>query len=456
MSLRAISPLDGRYAAKTAPLQPYLSEWALFKYRILVEARWLLALSRHDGVAELRRFTDREAELLLALHRDFDDEAAGRIKAIEAETRHDVKAVEYYIRERLGGTTLRDITSWTHFALTSDDINNLAYAMMFRDAMREVWQGAAASLLAGIAALADSAAGHSMLARTHGQPATPTTLGKEMAVFLVRLRRQLSGIQDQEYLGKLNGAVGAYNAHLVAYPAMDWRRLSQSFVEGLGLSWNPLTTQIEPHDYLAELAHGLARFNTILLDFCRDMWSYIGLGYFQQLAVAGETGSSTMPHKVNPIDFENAEANLGMSNAVLGHLAGALPISRMQRDLSDSSALRNFGAGLAHGYLALRSAERGVHKVAVDRDALEADLEDAWEVLGEAVQTVLRKHQRSDAYERLKALTRGKAITRETYLEFVRALDIPPADKARLLQLSPAEYTGMAAELAKRAVIEDG
>ncbi len=447
-SLRAISPLDGRYAEKTAPLGSYLSEWALMKYRLRVELRWLIALSEHKGVRQLRRFSQAERDLLESILDDFDDGAAERIKAIEAETNHDVKAVEYYLREMLQGASLRDASAWIHFACTSDDINNLAYAMMFRDVMHSVWQPATTELLEKLRALARDWADVSMLSRTHGQAASPTTLGKEVAVFVYRLRRQLLGLETQEYLGKFNGAVGAYNAHEVAYPDVDWRKFSEEFVNSLDLTFSPVTTQIEPHDYLAELAHSLIRFNTILLDFCRDMWLYISLGVFKQRARASEIGSSTMPHKVNPIDFENAEANLGLSNSGFSHLAGKLPISRLQRDLSDSSAIRNYGAAIAHGYLALRSIHRGLAKIEVDEAVLAADLENNWQVLAEAIQTVLRKFQVVDAYEQLKALTRGEAVSREILHEFIGQLEIPAEEKRRLLQLTPATYIGLAEELA--------
>lgn len=452
LSLHALSPLDGRYADKTAALRPFLSEWALMKYRLTVESRWLLALSDATDVTHVRQFTAAEKSLLASLCGDFDDCAARRIKDIEARTNHDVKAVEYYIRERLLGSSLRDVEASVHFACTSDDINNLAYAMMFRDAMRAVWQPAARAVMAGIAALARESAATPMLARTHGQAATPTTLGKEMAVFLHRLARQMKQVEAQEYLGKFNGATGAYNAHLSAYPDVDWRELSRRFVVGLGLTFNPLTTQIEPHDYLAELAHTLMRFNTVLLDFCRDIWTYISLGLFRQQAVAGDVGSSTMPHKVNPIDFENAEANLGISSSGLAHLADKLPVSRMQRDLSDSSALRNYGAAIAHSYLALLSVQSGLKKLAIDRRTLAAELDDAWEVLAEAIQTVLRKQGRADAYEQLKALTRGHQVTRADLRDFIAGLDLPGDDMARLMQLTPAGYLGFAEELALEAI----
>ena len=455
MNLHAISPIDGRYATKTAPLGPFLSEWALMKYRVQVEVRWLIALSAHEEITHIRRITAGECAILEALATDFDDEAARRIKVIEAKSNHDVKAVEYFIRERLAGTSLHDLADFVHFACTSDDINNLAYAQMFRDAMRAVWLPQATALLNALDTLANATASLAMLARTHGQPATPTTLGKEIAIFAQRLRRQLRQIEAQEYRGKFNGAVGAFNAHRVAYPDVDWRVLSREFVRGLGLAHNPLTTQIEDHDYLAELAHSLMRFNTILLDCCRDMWTYISLGYFRQGIVADEIGSSTMPHKVNPIDFEYAEANLGISNANFTHLAAKLPISRLQRDLSDSSALRNFGVAIAHSYLALLSVSRGLTKVAADPAALAADLDAAWEVLAEAVQTILRKHHIPDAYEKLKTLTRGEGIDRRRLQEFIRSLEIPDAEKERLLQLTPATYIGYAPELARDGAEDD-
>ena len=451
-SLHALSPLDGRYAEKTAALRPFLSEWALMKYRLRVELRWLLALSEEAGVAHVREFTPAEKDFLTSLSADLDDCAVRRIKDIEARAKHDVKAVEYYIRERLRVSSLRDVEASIHFACTSDDINNLAYAMMFRDAMRSVWQPAAQVVLEQIASLARASAATAMLARTHGQAATPTTLGKELAVFRHRLVRQLRQVEAQEYLGKFNGATGAYNAHRIAYPDVDWRGLSRQFVCGLGLAFNPLTTQIEPHDYLAELAHALMRFNTVLLDFCRDVWTYIALGAFRQQAAAGDVGSSTMPHKVNPIDFENAEANLGISSSGLAHLAGKLPVSRLQRDLSDSSALRNYGVAIAHSYLALLSVGSGLKKLAIDHAALAADLENAWEVLAEAIQTVLRKQGYADAYEQLKALTRGRPVTQADLREFIAGLDIASDDKTRLLQLSPASYLGYAEELALDAV----
>lgn len=431
------------------PLREHLSEWALIKRRVQVELRWLVFMSKQPEIAHVRRFSAAETALLESMVSEFDEGAARRVKQLEAETNHDAKAVEYYIRERLLGTSLQNIIPSVHFACTSDDINNLAYALMFRDVMRDIWQPAAQGLLAELDGLARATADAAMLGRTHGQAATPTTVGKEVAVFAHRLRRQLAQVESQEYLGKFNGAVGAYNAQALAYPHVSPQELSRQFVNSLGLAHNPLTTQIESHDWLAELAHALIRCNTVLLDFCRDMWAYISLGYFRQRAIAGEVGSSTMPHKVNPIAYENAEANLGISSATLAHLAQKLPVSRLQRDLSDSSALRNFGVGIAHSYLALSTLRRSLDKIDLDRAALAADLDEAWEVLAEAVQTILRKHHVADAYERLSALTRGKSVSRERLHRFIREQAIPDEEKRRLLQLTPAAYNGCAAQLAR-------
>ena len=452
MSLYALSPLDGRYADSVEALRPYLSEWALIKYRVFVELRWLAFMSGCDAITHLRRFSTEEMRLLDAIRDDFDDEAAANIKAIERETRHDVKAVEYFIKSRLRNTALSDVVESVHFACTSDDINNLAYALMIRDAMKAVWQPKAEALIDSLAAMAAASADAAMLSRTHGQAASPTTLGKELNVFASRLRRQLRLIERQEYLGKFNGAVGSYNAHVVAYPDMDWLALSRDFVHSLGLAHNPLTTQIEPHDYIAELCHAISRFDTIALDCCRDMWLYISLGYFAQSTVAGEVGSSVMPHKVNPIHFENAEANLGLSNSLLMHLAAKLPVSRLQRDLSDSSAMRNLGVAIGHSFLALTSMRRGLSRISVDREALERDLESAWSTLGEAAQTMMRKHHLPDSYEQLKSLTRGRPFDAAAYRDFVGNLAIPNDDRERLLALTPATYTGLAREL---ALLED-
>ena len=450
MSLRALSPIDGRYADKVAPLRDWLSEFALIKFRAVVELRWLRAMSAEAAITHVRAFTPAELALLDALEADFDLAAAERVKAIETRVNHDVKAVEYYLRERLEATSLADMAGSLHFACTSDDINNLACALMLRGAVQSLWQPNARALLDSLYKLAHENADIPMLSRTHGQAATPTTVGKELAVFAHRLRRQLRQVETQEYPGKFNGAVGAYNAHVAAYPNVDWQAVSRRFVGSLGLARNPLTTQIEPHDWIAELAHSLARFNTVTLDLCRDMWLYISLGYFRQQVAAGETGSSTMPHKVNPIDFENAEANLGVSNALLTHLAEKLPVSRLQRDLSDSSALRNVGVAIGHSYLAISSARRGLGKVSADRERLAADLDGEWQLLAEAAQTVMRKHHLPDAYEQLKDLTRGQAITRETLHEFIESLALPGDEKERLLELTPATYIGLAPLLARQ------
>jgi len=449
MTHRAISPIDGRYQSKTVPLQDYLSEWALMKYRVLVEVRWLIAMADNPDMPEIRPLTQDEKDVLNALVDDFDNDSADAIKAIERTTNHDVKAVEYFIKDKIAETSLADVSEFVHFCCTSADINNLAYALMIRDSIEQVWWAKAHELNEQLYKLAESLMDVPMLARTHGQPATPTTIGKELMVYAYRLERQLKQLDHQEYLGKFSGAVGAYNAHLVAYPDLDWQNISRDFVGSLDLTHNPLTTQIESHDFLAEIAHTIMRFNTIVLDLCRDMWMYISINYFKQRVIAGEVGSSTMPHKVNPIDFENAEANAGISNATLAHLADKLPISRWQRDLSDSSAMRNVGVGIAHSYLMILSTMRGLGKVDINPVALSADLDEAWEVLGEAVQTILRKHQIPNAYEKLKDLTRGSGISQESLQAFIHTLNIPEDDKARLLALTPSTYIGLADKLAK-------
>jgi len=448
-ALLSIAPVDGRYAQQCQPLQAYFSEYGLMKYRLRVELRWLLFMSQQDAITHVRRISAQEERSLLAIEREFDTRAALRVKEIERHCRHDVKAIELYLRECLQGGNMQDLLPSLHFACTSDDINNLAYAMMIRDALQGLWLPLARSLLQELQDVAQATATVPMLARTHGQPASPTTVGKELAVFYWRMRRQLRAIAAQDYLGKFNGAVGAYNAHRFAYPSLDWLTLSRHFVESLGLQFNPLSTQIEPHDYLAELAHGLMRLHVVLLDFCRDMWGYISLGYFKQRVIASEVGSSTMPHKVNPIDFENAEANAGISNASLAHLAGKLPISRYQRDLSDSAAMRTVGTAIAHSTLALQSARRGLRKARLDTAAIAADLDDAWEVLGEAVQTILRAQGMPDAYEQLKQVTRGTAVTKEQLQSYIRSLSLPDAEQQRLLQLRPETYLGYAVELAQ-------
>ena len=439
--------MDGRYATQVSGLAEHLSEWALIRRRVQVEVEWLLEMADCAAISDMRALTDAEQELLRGLVADFDDDAAARVKGIERATNHDVKAVEYYIRERLAGTSLEGVCEWVHFCCTSEDINNLSHALMLKGALEEEWLPQARALVDGVAALAESTANTPMLARTHGQAASPTTLGKELAVFVYRWRRQMRQIENAEYLGKFNGAVGSYNAHSIAYPDADWQTISRDFVERLGLTHNPLTTQIEPHDYIAEIFHALIRFNTVTLDFDRDMWSYISLGVFRQKPVEGEVGSSTMPHKVNPINFENSEANVGIGSSLLEHLATKLPVSRLQRDLTDSSALRNLGPAIGHSLVGLKSAIRGLRQVAVDEDLLAAELDDAWEVLAEAVQTVMRKQGGDDAYELLKGFTRGRSITEDDMRSFVADLDLPPDDRKRLMALTPAGYTGIAAEL---------
>ena len=449
-TIRAITPLDGRYATQVSGLGDHLSEWALIKRRVQVEVEWLLEMADCAAITDMRALTSAEQALLRGLVTDFDDDAAARVKSIERTTNHDVKAVEYYIRERLAGTSLEDVCEWVHFCCTSEDINNLSHALMLKGALEEEWLPQAKALVDGVAALAGETADTSMLAYTHGQAASPTTLGKELAVFVYRWRRQMRQIECAEYLGKFNGAVGSYNAHTIAYPDADWQSISRGFVERMGLIHNPLTTQIEPHDYIAEIFHALIRFNTVTLDFDRDMWSYISLGVFRQKTTEGEVGSSTMPHKVNPINFENSEANVGISSALLEHLATKLPVSRLQRDLTDSSALRNLGPAIGHSLVGLKSAMRGLRQVAVDEDLLASELDDAWEVLAEAVQTVMRKQGGEDAYELLKGFTRGQRITETDMRHFVKGLKLPPDDKARLMALTPASYTGIAAELVAR------
>ena len=452
MSLKALSPLDGRYEAQASDLAPYFSEWALIRYRVLVETEWLLAQSEEDCLSGVRRFTRDETDRIRHIASAFDDGAADRVKEIERTTNHDVKAVEYFVKERLDQTpSLRDVREWVHFGCTSEDINNLAHALMLKGGVEQVWLPQALKLVAAVRALAEEHAGVSMLSHTHGQPASPTTVGKELAVFVYRWERCLRAVRAQEYLGKFNGAVGNFNAHVAAYPNAPWEEIAQRFVTRLGLVYNPLTTQIEPHDYLAECFHALIRFNNVTLDFDRDIWAYISMGYFKQRPVPGEVGSSTMPHKVNPIDFENSEANLGLSNAILEHLANKLPVSRLQRDLSDSSALRNMGVGVTHSLLALKSSVRGLGKLSVDTDALQRDLNANWEVLGEAVQTVMRKAGHDNPYEKLKELTRGARITPEGLRAFVTELDLDECDKERLLAMTPAAYVGLAERLVRHA-----
>ncbi|NCC28702.1 MAG: adenylosuccinate lyase [Gammaproteobacteria bacterium] len=448
--LTAISPVDGRYGAKTTDLRPIFSEYGLIRYRVMVEIRWLQRLSRHPGIPEVPLFSAEADGLLDAIVEQFGVADAQRIKDIERTTNHDVKAVEYYLKERVTEhPELNAASEFIHFACTSEDINNLAHGLMLSAGREQVLLPEMDAVIAAVRDLAHRYADQPMLSRTHGQPATPTTLGKEMANLVHRLRRQRDQVAEVALLGKMNGAVGHYNAHRVAYPDLDWPGLTCDFVESLGLTWNPYTTQIEPHDYMAELFDALARFNTILIDLARDLWGYISLGYFKQRTVAGEVGSSTMPHKVNPIDFENAEGNLGVANAILGHLSAKLPISRWQRDLTDSTVLRNLGVGIAHTSIALQSTVRGIGKLEADPGRMSADLEANWEVLAEPIQTLMRRYGVERPYERLKDLTRGQRIGPEALQRFIGGLEIPDAAKAELIALTPATYLGDATRLAR-------
>lgn len=449
MSTKSLTPLDGRYESITKPLGDFFSEWALMKYRTHVEIEWLIAMAANPSFGEIRTFTAAEVQLLRDVVTNFDEENAVKIKAIEKVTNHDVKAIEYFLRETLTGTSLEDVLEFIHFACTSEDINNLSYALMLKNGIHNVWLPAAENLVAEVADKAETLKDVSMLAHTHGQPASPTTMGKELAVFVYRWNRQLKQIRALEYLGKFNGAVGNFNAHQIAYPEVAWESVAKAFVESLGLVYNPLTTQIESHDYIAECFHAINRFNNIVLDFDRDMWLYISLSYFKQKTVSGEVGSSTMPHKVNPIDFENSEANMGLSNALLDHLANKLPISRLQRDLSDSSALRNIGSAIGYSHLALVYALKGFNKTLVNNLAIENHLTGAWEVLSEAVQTVMRKYGHSNPYDKLKEITRGKAAGEAEIKSFITTIEIPEEDKVRLLALTPQDYIGLAADLIK-------
>lgn len=450
-SLTAISPIDGRYAGKTASLRPVFSEYGLIYHRLLVEVRWLQSLSASADISEVAEFSPEANELLNSIVTDFDPAQAQRIKEIEKTTNHDVKAIEYFLKEQVAtNSELTAVSEFIHFGCTSEDINNLSHGLMLKAGRDQILLPGLKAVEELISALAHQHASLPMMSRTHGQPASPTTLGKEMANVAYRLRRQLQQIEAVEIMGKINGAVGNYNAHLSAYPDVDWQAHAQQFVESLGLAWNPYTTQIEPHDYIAELFDAVARLNTILIDFSRDIWSYISIGYFRQKTIAGEIGSSTMPHKVNPIDFENAEGNLGIANAILAHLAQKLPISRWQRDLTDSTVLRNLGSGIGHVLIALDSLMRGIGKLEVNADVIGADLERNWEVLAEPIQTVMRRYGIDQPYEKLKALTRGHKIDANAVREFVEALEIPETAKRELLALTPAAYIGNAAEQADK------
>lgn len=451
--LTALSPLDGRYASKCDALRPYLSEFGLMHARITVEIRWLQALAGHPEITEISPFSNETNAKLNAIIDNFSLENAERIKEIERTTNHDVKAVEYFLKEQIADIDeLKNAGEFIHFACTSEDINNLSHALMLKSG-RDILAQSMQAIIDNIANLAEKYADVPMLSRTHGQTASPTTLGKEMANVAYRLYRQIKQFKSVELLGKINGAVGNYNAHLSAYPNIDWAKHSQSFVESLGLTFNPYTTQIEPHDYMAELFDSLRRFNTILIDFNRDVWGYISLGYFKQKLKEGEVGSSTMPHKVNPIDFENSEGNLGIANAVLAHLGEKLPISRWQRDLTDSTVLRNMGVGFAQSLIAFEACLKGIGKLELNEQRLAEDLDNAQEVLAEPIQTVMRRYNVEKPYEKLKALTRGQAMTRDMMVNFVNGDElsqVPETDRQRLAELTPATYIGNADEQAKQ------
>ena len=446
-ALSAVSPIDGRYARKIESLRAIFSEYGLIRYRLQVEIGWLQRLAQCEQIKELPTFSASTQSALESIISDFGTAQAQQVKDIEKTTNHDVKAVEYFIKQQIEGhAELQAVSEFIHFACTSEDINNVAHALMLQTARDEVLLPLIDGVIQQLSSLAHEHADLPMMSRTHGQPASPTTLGKELANIVYRLRRQREQIAAVSLLAKMNGAVGNYNAHLSAYPEVDWPELARGYIESLGLQWNPFTTQIEPHDYIAELFDAMCRFNTILIDFSRDTWGYISLGYFKQKTVAGEVGSSTMPHKVNPIDFENAEGNLGIANAILQHLAEKLPISRWQRDLTDSTVLRNLGTGFGYLLIALDSLQRGIGKLEVDEGKMTADLEQNWELLAEPVQTVMRRYGIEQPYEKLKALTRGQRIDAATLHEFIETLDLPEKAKAELLKLTPTGYLGNASK----------
>ena len=449
-NLTAISPIDGRYASKCGEFRDVFSEYGLVKRRVLVECAWLEALCDAREIRECKPLSAAERKALRAIADGFSVADAQRVKDIEKTTNHDVKAVEYFLKEKVAGTSLESRSEFIHFGCTSEDINNMSHALMLRDG-KAVLRAAMDDVTATIAKMAKASASVPMLAHTHGQPASPTTVGKELAVVSRRLKRQAAEIDRLVMPAKMNGAVGNFNAHLSAYPAVDWERLSGKVISSLGLRQNRLTTQIESHDGIAELFDAIQRWNSVLLDFDRDVWMYVSMGYFRQRTVKGEIGSSTMPHKVNPIDFENSEGNLGLSDALLGHLARKLPVSRLQRDLTDSTTLRNMGVGFGYTLIAIRSTAKGLGKLELNRERLAEDLDRNWEVLAEPIQTVMRKVGMDHPYERLKELTRGRRVTAEVMREFVSALPLPAADKARLMKLTPATYVGLAAKLAKLA-----
>ena len=443
-SIDALTPLDGRYASKVVELKEFFSEYALIKYRVTVEVRWLQALCECDGVPQARTLSDDENGVLNDIVFAFNVDEAAKVKEIERTTNHDVKAVEYYLKDKIAGTSLEDLSEFIHFACTSEDINNISHALMLKDGVNSI-KAYQTQIISELKAFAVEYKNDSMLARTHGQTASPTTIGKELAVFANRLERQAKAIDSVEYLGKMNGAVGNYNAHLSAYPDVDWPAFSKDVIERrLGLTQNNFTIQIEPHDYMAELFDAFARWNTILLDLDRDIWTYISMGYFGQKTIAGEVGSSTMPHKVNPIDFENSEGNLGLANAIFGHLSSKLPVSRLQRDLTDSTVIRNMGVAFGYSQIAYQSTIKGFSKLLLRRDRLSEDLDNAWEVMAEPIQTVMRKAGIAKPYEKLKALTRGQKIDKEIICKFVESLDLEADDKQRLLDMTPASYVGNA------------
>ncbi len=447
--LTTISPVDGRYASKTEKLRNIFSEYGLIRFRVEVEIRWLQALATETSIEELPAFDAETTDFLEHIISDFNEKDAQAVKDIERTTNHDVKAVEYFLKNKTDGhPTLDSAREFFHFALTSEDINNLSYALMLREARIDAILPQCDEVIAAISQLASSMASQPMLSRTHGQTASPTTVGKEMANIAYRLKRQRNQISDVVLMGKINGAVGNYNAHISAYPDVDWADFAEKFIHDLGLTVNPYTIQIEPHDYIAELFDAQARFNTIVLDFARDIWSYISLGYFKQKTVTGEVGSSTMPHKVNPIDFENAEGNVGIANALFNHMASKLPVSRWQRDLTDSTVLRNLGVGIAHTSIANQSLLLGISKLELNSQRIDEDLNNSWEVLAEPIQTVMRRYGIENPYEKLKALTRGQQINAETIHEFVNTLEIPDNAKQSLLNLTPSKYTGIAEQLA--------
>ena len=448
-ALTAVSPVDGRYGSKTIALREIFSEYGLLKYRTIVEIRWLQKLAATAEIAEVPAFSAEANQFLDDLAANFSEEDARRIKEIERTTNHDVKAVEYFLKEKVADVPeLHAVNEFFHFACTSEDINNTSHALMLKEARENVILPEIRNLIDAIKALAEEYRDIPLRSRTHGQPASPSTMGKEMANVAYRMERQFKQIENVEILAKINGAVGNYNAHLSAYPELDWHKFSEEFItESLGVTWNPYTTQIEPHDYIAELFAAIARFNTILIDFDRDVWGYIALGHFKQKTIAGEIGSSTMPHKVNPIDFENSEGNLGLANAVFGHLAQKLPISRWQRDLTDSTVLRNLGVGVGYAIIAYTSTLKGISKLEVNREALLAELDKNWEVLAEPVQTVMRRYGIEKPYEKLKELTRGKRVDGEAMRNFIDGLELPEQEKARLKEMTPANYIGQAIEL---------